>query len=255
MTTFARFAVTLMVFAVVTFADEISIPLEGGSIIIEDPRFIHNIYGSDSPMLTFALVNRTSEFWRILKLQFQMEGLCKGGERRQWSRTIVTSLGYMSEQPLSKSFHEMVTPLVGKVDGCRTEKIKATLLSAENSKVRIDGETGERVDLVAERKAQEAAEAERRRIEEGEQAKKEAEDATRRKRLTADRKKREADEQARYERAKAVEEVKAAEERAKVRTACALLYEKTANKKIGDLTVKEEQQVRSCQLLGLYRPR
>jgi hypothetical protein len=33
---------------------------------------------------------------------------------------------------------------------------------------------------------------------------------------------------------------------------CPPLYKETANKKIADLTVKEEQQVRACQLLGMY---
>jgi hypothetical protein len=46
-----------------------------------------------------------------------------------------------------------------------------------------------------------------------------------------------------------------AEERQKVRAACALIYKNTANKKVGDLTVKEQQQVRECQALDLYPPR
>jgi len=42
------------------------------------------------------------------------------------------------------------------------------------------------------------------------------------------------------------------EERAKARAACASIYGQTANKKLSDLTVAEEQSVRACQALGLY---
>lgn len=39
-----------------------------------------------------------------------------------------------------------------------------------------------------------------------------------------------------------------------IRAACSAIYKNTADKKIRDLTVKEEQQVRNCQTLGLYPP-
>ena len=39
-----------------------------------------------------------------------------------------------------------------------------------------------------------------------------------------------------------------------IRAACGVIYQNTADKKISDLTVKEEQQVRRCQGLGLYPP-
>jgi hypothetical protein len=35
--------------------------------------------------------------------------------------------------------------------------------------------------------------------------------------------------------------------------ACHELYQRTSNKKVSDLTVTEEQQVRACQVLGYYR--
>jgi len=37
-------------------------------------------------------------------------------------------------------------------------------------------------------------------------------------------------------------------------TTCAVIYRTTANKTPGDLAVKEAQQVRACQALGLYPP-
>jgi len=45
-----------------------------------------------------------------------------------------------------------------------------------------------------------------------------------------------------------------AEERRKVRAGCAGLYQSTADKRVGDLTVREQQAVRACQALGLYPP-
>jgi hypothetical protein len=53
---------------------------------------------------------------------------------------------------------------------------------------------------------------------------------------------------------RAAEEARASEERRKIRDACGLIYKNTADKKVGDVTVKEEQQVRACQALGLYPP-
>jgi hypothetical protein len=86
------------------------------------------------------------------------------------------------------------------------------------------------------------------------QAKKEAADAARRKRVEAEQKRRDAERNARLATYRAEEEAKAAERQRKIRGACALIYQNTADKKLKDLTVKEEQQVRSCQALGLYQP-
>ena len=38
------------------------------------------------------------------------------------------------------------------------------------------------------------------------------------------------------------------------RATCGAVYRKASDKKVSDLTVKEEQQVRACQALGLYPP-
>jgi hypothetical protein len=100
-----------------------------------------------------------------------------------------------------------------------------------------------------------ATEAERKRIAAEEQDKKDAAEAVRQNGLAAERKRKQAAADARYARVKAEEEVKAAEERAKIRTACRVIYDKTADRKIGDLTVREAQQVQACQVLGLYSSR
>jgi hypothetical protein len=86
------------------------------------------------------------------------------------------------------------------------------------------------------------------------QAEKDGADAARRKRLAAEQKRKQAELDARIVKERADEEAKAAEERRKIRLACATIYQNTADKKLKDLTVKEEQQVRACQALGLYPP-
>lgn len=45
-----------------------------------------------------------------------------------------------------------------------------------------------------------------------------------------------------------------AAERAKLRANCLAVYNATADKKVKDLTVREEQAVRACQSRGLYPP-
>ena len=111
----------------------------------------------------------------------------------------------------------------------------------------MDSVTGERIDLEKQRADAAAAEferervaakeqAERDRIAAEKQAKEDAAEAARQKRLAAERKKEQAEEDAQK-----------AEEQRKVRAACGVIYQNTADKKIGDLTVREEQQVRECQ--------
>jgi hypothetical protein len=86
------------------------------------------------------------------------------------------------------------------------------------------------------------------------QAKKDEAEAARRKRLAAEQKKKDAELNARTAKDRAEEDAKAAEERRKIRAACTVIYRNTVDKKVKDLTVGEEQQVRACQALGLYPP-
>lgn len=246
-------------------SDEIHIPLESGELVIEEARFIHPYYGVDAPLLTFTLINRTKETWQKLVLHFDISGVCNG-EARQWSGTVTTGLNHWEDQEVRRSLSEMLEPFVGKVRGCRAEGIKAQLLLAESRNLRINIATGERTNLIAERKAEEAASKERRRVEAEKAAVATAAEVERlklqaaegRKRALADetkRRKRLAEEEARAKRAREVREAAEAEERIRLRSACSKIYEKTADKRIADLTVREEQQVRACQALGIYSPR
>jgi hypothetical protein len=72
--------------------------------------------------------------------------------------------------------------------------------------------------------------------------------------LNARQKRMEAALNARLVKERAEQEARAAEERTKLRAACGGIYQNTVDKKVRDLTVREEQQVRACQTLGLYPP-
>ena len=83
------------------------------------------------------------------------------------------------------------------------------------------------------------------------------EEAARAKKAMAEaalREKQNAEIAARAAKLRAEKAAQAAAERERSRIACASLYWATADKKIKDLTVREEQQVRACQALGLYAP-
>src|ERR1035441_6357020 len=241
----------------------ITIPLEEGKVTIVAQFIRVNKFGDYVPELSFGLTNETSSPWRTIRLQFDIGGICNG-EPRQWSIPAVVGIGYMPDRPMMKTYADTIIRLVGTVDGCKTEIIKASLVSAENSKVRINGVTGERVDLekqLQELKAKrdagkaiqaeekrKAAEEERRAAEE--KGKRDAAEAARLKRLALEQKRKDAERDARIAKYRAEQEAAAAEERRKIRAACAVIFQATVDKKVKDLTVGEEQKVRACQALG-----
>jgi hypothetical protein len=201
----------------------------------------------------------------MVRLRFDFGGLC-AGKPRQWSIPItVTGLPPYSHdfehvergtQAVSASPKpiklggNVALPLPADLTGCGVEIVKAALLSAEGDSATIAGASAEPEDLSNELRAIQA----QRDVEAAEQAKKDAGDAARQKRLAAERKKKQAEDDARSAKAKAERDAQQAEERRQVRAACSAVYQGTANKKIGDLTVREEQQVRACQALDLYPP-
>jgi hypothetical protein len=196
--------------------DDIAIPLEDGSIKIGGAAFIRYGYAV-VPELSFAISNSTSSFWN-LTIRFDITGACKG-EARRWSHSVTIALKE-SEATLYKE----IVPMAGDLDGCVTKKVEASLVSAENSKRRVDGmaENARQKRLAAELKRNQA-------VADAEQKRKRAETDA--------------------QHAGAI-----AEERRKARAACAAVYQKTIDTKVKDLTVREEQQVRACQALGLYLP-
>jgi hypothetical protein len=143
------------------------------------------------------------------------------------------------------------------------ESIQAEHAVEAEEKRERDAAEAERLRRVAAAEAERAAEARAERVkslqeqaraaEEAErsaeeQAKKDAAEAARLKKIQAEA-------HAQYVKLKAEKDAREAAERARVRAGCSLIYDKTADKKVGDLTVREAQQVQACQVLGLYPPR
>jgi hypothetical protein len=274
-------------------ANYITIPLDGGTVVIQDAKFIRlDHFGDFVPELSFVIVNRTSSGWS-LKLQFDVSGSC-GGVRREWS--MPTTLALVNKA-LSVTHKDSVIPLFGKVDGCHSDSIAAKLVVAENAVVRIDGATGERIDLKAKREAErlareaeiadraerirvvaqaqaekeaaeaetkrlaveaeaknEAAEAEAKRLAAEAEAKNAAVAAAKRKRLMAEQKKMDAEQHALNLKRIAALEAEIVIEFQRARAVCEESYRNTSDKKLKDLTVKEAEQIRRCQSADMYPP-
>lgn len=257
-------------------ANYITIPLDGGTVVIQDAKFIRlDHFGDFVPELSFVIVNRTSSGWS-LKLQFDVSGSC-GGVRREWS--MPTTLALVNKA-LSVTHKDSVIPLFGKVDGCHSDSIAAKLVVAENAVVSIDGATGERIDLKAKREAErlareaeiadraerirvvaqaqaekEAAETEAKRLAAEAEAKNAAVAAAKRKRLMAEQKKMDAEQHALNLKRIAALEAEIVIEFQRARAVCEESYRNTSDKKLKDLTVKEAEQIRRCQSADMYPPR
>jgi hypothetical protein len=165
-----------------------------------------------------------------IKLQFDQGGLCKGVPS-QWSESaeeVISGIGSKRG-----GFH------LEDAEGCTIDVLEAALVSAKiGTKPLVEKELLA-PDFTDQLKAI--------------QIKRDAETARRRK-AAEERKQRDSKEAARAAKLKAEEDARAAEERRKVRVACAAIYQATIDKKVKDLTVREEQQVRGCQMLNLYPP-
>jgi hypothetical protein len=232
-------------------AEDIAVPLDGGDILIH-ADFNSKIVRAPFLKVPYNLINQTSSWWRSIKLQFEIGGLCHG-EPRQWSPDAVR----VAPVGFSKSFQAneqgmFYVNLSGEdqADGCSLDIIDAALILAENETSSIKG-PGSRVDLgnrLLAIKAQRDAEA-------AEQAKQDATEAQRQKALAGARAKKQAEEDTRLAKITAEEQNKAAAERSRIRAACSAIYDATANKKVSDLTVKESQEVQACTALSLYPPR
>ncbi|HEY4359375.1 MAG TPA: hypothetical protein VGN17_00300 [Bryobacteraceae bacterium] len=216
-------------------AGDMTLPLDRGTILISAE------FDRQQPMIpqvTYKVTNQTSSGWRSIRLKLAIGGLC-GREPHQVSIPVAVALPYgKAEEGTFPNVHEdslddlvKAHQLLLSLSDCTVDIIKAALVSAENDTQTIKGDDA--LDLTVELKAI--------------QVKRNAE-LTRQKQLTAER-------NARLAKQKAEDDAKAAEEQRKTRAACGVIYQNTIDKKIRDLTVREEQQVRACQTLNLYPPR
>lgn len=272
-------------------ADDITIPLDDGSILVradfhEATDFGYRaLYETTVYELRYHIKIQTASRWKTIELQFDLGGLC-GGQPHQWRLPVTIGPLTLPLTFLPREFDdrrlffssaetkpfgkERISPLP-KIDVCTVEIVKTALVSAESETTPVF-HVVEPVDLTdalkaiqsereaakaeqAKMQAAEAAERVRREAaENAEQAKKDAAEAGRQKRLAAERKRKETEEAARLAKIRAEQDAIATEERRKIRSACAAIYQNTIDKKLNDLTVREEQQVRACQAVGLYPP-
>ena len=137
-------------------------------------------------------------------------------------------------------------PLTEQLANCTVEIIKAVLLSADNNGTAFTGTHTERADLSEALRAIQA----RVDVAAAARAKKGATEGARQKRLAAGRQNKQGEGDVRIAKGKAGGQARAVESRGKIQAACAATYKKSLDKK--DLTVKEKQEVKECQALGLY---
>lgn len=107
-------------------------------------------------------------------MEFNVGAICDL-TRRQWPIRASFSLSRYRDE---RRYEEKITSLSGWVDGCKTETITAKLISADTETTRMDGATGEVVDLrdeLRKRIAKEQIEHEEKRRLAGEETDRKAE--------------------------------------------------------------------------------
>lgn len=113
-----RFMIVAVMFGAVLYGDDITLPLDDGSIRLRAQFLRINGFGTTVPELAVKIENQTSSLWRTLKLQFDIGGLCNG-EPRQWTVPVVTSLGWTDDHHIVKEHMQLVIPLVGRWMGAK----------------------------------------------------------------------------------------------------------------------------------------
>jgi hypothetical protein len=242
------------------------VPLGDGIVYISNARLETSL---SLTFMKYSVADQTASPWPSIKLAATLGILC-GDVPIQVEIPLSITLGWRDDGPFEKETTSIDLPVSGSLKGCTLEILSVGLTSAANFKVNVEWETPPRIDLTEQLKGiyaknvhDAAVEAERERATtqitdeverkaEAERARKAEIEAARRKKLAADRKKQEetADFEA-YKRKQEDEAVKAEGIR-RLTVACGSLYDSTIDKKIRDLTVREEQQIKACQALGLY---
>jgi flagellar biosynthesis GTPase FlhF len=202
---------------------EIVVPSDDGTFTLRDIQFVGSFRA--------AAVNGLKHDWDFPVFTIECEGHPSPDKKDRESLTVKGNCSWpvghtcslFSVSNFSKFFPESCTASL--TDG---QKIP--------TKAELDAEA-RRKQAAAREEARQALEEDRKYWDE----------LARQKRLAAERKKAAAE-------AKAKQDAAEAEERARARAACEVVYRETADTKLKDLTVRQEQQVRACQALGLYPP-
>jgi hypothetical protein len=167
-------------------------------------------------------------FYFPLKIRFDIGGLCNK-KAAQWSRVNAVKLvqGDRADAPDTGGGDVYVDVYADDSSGCTLEIAKPAVVQAGTKTYDPPEPTAaELISIQARREA-------------------DAGSAAARKKQTQDE---ETDRKARIEAARQAEIQRK-------KTLCAGVYRNTVNKKTGDLTVLETDQVSACKLLGLYYPK
>ena len=119
-----RVIAVAVLFGAAMYGEDITIPLEGGSILIKDASFTR-VAGNSSSGLSFTIVNNTTAGWD-LKLRLLFTSRCDDREASQSSRTFQVSLRQGASKP-----YEDDSPQYSSTSGsgCVLEKMVASLIS------------------------------------------------------------------------------------------------------------------------------
>lgn len=267
-----------------SFGEEILLPVADGNVALHDVHTEKQKYPYTNTTLFYTVENRTSQQWFSMDLEFRIGSFC-GDEVREWSGVVHT--GWLRRGEVAPERKQEIETFKEKVV-CSTEVIKFRFASAisctgiclapdglhyggdseRSLDVRADLEAirAKRLEDAAKAKAafeeekrRAAAEAARRGQIETEELRKQAlANAEQQRKLEVERRKAEA---ARAKEAKEeIERAKVDTERQriemqKLRAGCQVVYDQTIDKRRAELTIRQEEQVAFCQMLGLYPPK
>jgi hypothetical protein len=127
---FAVRAALALCLVVAANADVIIVPLGDGNLEVR-VGFIKFEFSQYQPKLEMRVINHTASAWKSLKLRIDVGYLCDG-QPKQYSMQVSTHVGWSGDQAVSQEYSDIVFPLMGKVDKCETQIIRASLLSADS---------------------------------------------------------------------------------------------------------------------------
>ncbi|HVW08855.1 MAG TPA: hypothetical protein VHC90_09745 [Bryobacteraceae bacterium] len=259
-------ALTGTCFAGEFIAPDISLPVNGGRVVIRNSSFIEG----DAPILSFEIVNESVSPIRQIRIHFDIGGSC-GNAVTTWTDEITTFAGWASDHSVGRAIQDHIIPLIGKVDGCHAALIRANIVEVNGIEFRSlrpseslrdaaaaivlhdavslwqvrsirEMRDQEWADLMDIESMQEAREAERAA------ALRRAADNAARSAAAAQRaaaEKKEAERQAAIAKAEA-------ESRARMRKECSIVFQSTSKMKIADLTIPQLDSINACRDEGLY---
>ena len=189
------------------------------------------------PEFSFTLKAEDEKPWEPFTLRFDIGGLCGGRELRTWSDTLTAT---PEKTAYAHTFAELAQGF--QLQGCRAEVLKvsrpdmdpAPSITEADIKAEIAKEEAAHIaDLEAETEAQD-------RLDQENERQRKLRDAQTTKELAKQR------------TAEATERAKLADQARRSALACHALYLITADKKISDLTVREDGLVKTCRDVGMY---